>query len=337
MQKHEIFVGVDVSKSKLDVCVMIKSNQQPVYHQVYDNTMAGIKQLLTELSKRTKLPKQKWLFCMEHTGVYAMPLAYSLSEKQINYTLVPAIIILRSIGLKRGKSDKADAKDIARYVCLHEADIKYSQLPEKALTKLKVLLSHRERLVKAKTMFLTSSKETSLYMSVKDTKEMLKDSQEIIRMFDKKLKETDARIITLIQADEALSKVYDLATSVPGVGQQIACYLLVYTRCFSTFENARQLACYAGVAPFEYSSGSSIRGKTRVSHLANKKLKSLLNMGALNAKRFDAELRLYYNRKVAEGKNPMLVLNAIKNKLLSRVLAAVKRESPYVPLMQFAA
>lgn len=337
MQKHEIFVGVDVSKSKLDVCVMLRTNQEYLYHQVYENTPSGIKLLLKELSKRTKSVKSEWLFCMEHTGVYSMPLAYSLSKQQVKYTLVPAIVIQRSIGLKRGKSDKADAKDIARYAYLNYEGIKYCQLPEKALMQLKVLLSHRERLLKAKTMFLTASKETEMYLEPADTKQMLKDSQSLINVLDKKIKETDERIMVLIKSDESLSKAYSLATSVPGVGPQITCYLLVYTRCFTSFDNARQLACYAGVAPFEYSSGSSIRGKTRVSHLANKKLKSLLNMGALNAKKYDAELKLYYERKVADGKNPMLVLNAVRNKLLSRIFAAVKRESQYVPLMQFAA
>ncbi|MFA6517579.1 MAG: transposase, partial [Bacteroidia bacterium] len=111
----------------------------------------------------------------------------------------------------------------------------------------------------------------------------------------------------------------------------------VYTRCFSTFDNARQLACYAGVAPFEYTSGTSIRGKTRVSPMANKKLKVLLSMCALNAKKADPEIGLYYLRKTEEGKNPMSVINAIRNKLILRVFATVKRGTPCVTTMNYAA
>ena len=112
---------------------------------------------------------------------------------------------------------------------------------------------------------------------------------------------------------------------------------MVYTCCFTSFTDARKLACYAGVAPFEYSSGKSIRGRSKVSHLANKKLKALLSLATLNAKRKDKELQLYYQRKISEGKNGMLVMNALRNKLIHRIFATVKRGTPYVPLMKFAA
>ena len=113
--------------------------------------------------------------------------------------------------------------------------------------------------------------------------------------------------------------------------------MLVHTHTFTAFKDARQFACYCGIAPFEYASGTSIKGKTKVSHLANKKLKSLLNMAALNAVRFDSELKAYYERRVKEGKNKMCVLNIIRNKLVSRVFAVVKRGTPYVDVLKWAA
>ena len=88
--------------------------------------------------------------------------------------------------------------------------------------------------------------------------------------------------------------------------------MIIATKGFTSFQNARQFACYAGIAPFEYSSGTSIRSKTRVSHLADKKMKSLLHMASLNAVRFDAEIKAYYERKKEEGKHTMLVLNNVK-------------------------
>jgi hypothetical protein len=97
------------------------------------------------------------------------------------------------------------------------------------------------------------------------------------------------------------------------------------------------LACYAGVAPFEYSSGSSIKGRTKVNHLADKKMKSLLYMCAMNAKKWDKELQEYYQRKVEEGKPKMLVLNNISCKLLGRVFAVINRETPHVNMHKFAA
>ena len=195
---------------------------------------------------------------------------------------------------------------------------------------------HRERLLKAKKLFV-DVEEVNEFMDKSLSKEVVKESRSMLKQFDKKIASVNKQIQELIESDEQLKSTYQLVCSVPGVGPQITCYLLIYTRCFTSFDNARQLACFAGIAPFEYSSGSSIRGKTKVSHFANKKLKALLNMGALNAKRTDKEIGLYYQRKVAEGKNGMLVMNAIRNKLIARIFATVKRGTPYVPLMQFAA
>jgi transposase len=336
MKKHSVFIGVDVSKSKFDVCVLDSESHRVLLQAAYENTKKGIGQMHKQLLKEMKTEQSTWLFCMEHTGVYTMPLCCFLSDQKLDYALVSGLEIHRSLGLKRGKSDTADAKDIARYACLHEAEIKLYELPEKVLFQLRQLLTHRERLLKAKKIF-AAAEEANGFMNKLLCKEVIKESRLMVKQFDKKIEAVNQQIQTLIDSDEQLKSTYQLVSSVPGVGAQITCYLLIHTRCFTSFDNARQLACFAGIAPFEYSSGSSIRGKTKVSHLANKKLKSLLSMGALNAKRTDRELALYYQRKVAEGKNGMLVMNAIRNKLIARIFATVKRGTPYVPLMQFAA
>jgi transposase len=337
MKKHKVFIGVDVSKNKLDIGVLLKNNHQILYQDVYENTAKGIRELLTDLKRKTEAAFAECLFCMEHTGVYTMPLCYFLSNQKIDYVLEPGLQIHRSLGIKRGKSDKADAKDIARYASMHEPELKLYEMPEKLLIKLKVLLTHRERLLHSKKMFSDTSTELDEFVTDKTiTREVIKDSRSLIRMLDLKIEKVNHQIQALIQSDIKLKNMYQLVSSIPGVGPQITCYLLVYTRCFSAFENARQFASYAGVAPFEYTSGSSIQGRTKVSQLANKKLKVLLNMGALTAKKLDPELSLYYQRKIKEGKNGMLVMNAIRNKLVARIFATVKRGTPYVPLMKFA-
>ena len=89
------------------------------------------------------------------------------------------------------------------------------------------------------------------------------------------------------------------------------------------------------VAPFEYTSGSSIKGKTKVSHLANKKIKALLNIAALSAKKNDTEMKAYYDKKVKEGKNKMLVLNSIRCKIISRAFAVIQRNTPFVNVNKF--
>jgi transposase len=101
---------------------------------------------------------------------------------------------------------------------------------------------------------------------------------------------------------------------------------MVYTDCFTTFKSAKQIASYAGIAPFDYSSGTSIKGRTRVHHMANKDLKTVLHMCAISSLASNEEMKKYFARKVDEGKNKMLVINSIRNKLLSRVFSCVKNK-----------
>jgi len=333
MKKYECFIGIDVSKSKLDVCILDET-KKPSYCQVKNNKKDLLK-FLKELIKKKKIAIETTIFCLEHTGVYAMPMCCALAELQLNYTLVAASHIQKSLGLQRGKNDKADAKAIARFIYLHHQELTLYKLPEEKLMKIKILLSHRERLMKARKMFQVASGEIAEFVDKKICKEVITESKMLVKKLNSKIDKTDKQVMALIDADQQLKQTYQLATSVPGVGPQVAFNLISCTRCFTAFKTWRQLSCYAGIAPFEYSSGSSIKGKTRVSHLANKKIKSLLSMAALNAIQRDAEMKKYYERKTKEGKNPMLVLNAVRNKVVSRVFATVTRGTPFVETQKF--
>ena len=105
--------------------------------------------------------------------------------------------------------------------------------------------------------------------------------------------------------------------------------MIVLTNEFKGFSSAKKFACYSGIAPFEHTSGKSIKGKSRVSHLANKNIKALFHLAAISSIRFTGELRTFYMRKVNQGKNKMLVLNAIRNKLIHRIFAVVRDGVPY--------
>lgn len=127
------------------------------------------------------------------------------------------------------------------------------------------------------------------------------------------LKNADKQIRELIQADAYLKTLFDLVTSVPGVGEATATEVLIATEEFKSISDAKKLACHAGVAPFEYRSGSSVRGWTSVNQHARKRLKSLFHLGAMSAICVKGELQDYYRRKVGEGKSKMSVINAVRN------------------------
>lgn len=336
MKKYVLFIGVDMSKSFFDISVLRAKSTKRLYHKRYLNNEQGIKEMIKELEEQANTKSTAWLLCMEHTGVYTLPLASYLSKHDIDYALLPAIEIQKSMGIKRGKNDQSDSLEIARYASKNHEEISTYQLPEKSLMKLKLLLGLRDRLISSRTIFKNSGKEIGAFTDKQVSKEVRAESKSMIALLDKRVAKVEKQVKTLVDSDESMKEVFSLITSVPGIGPQIAYHLIVVTRCFTAFTSARKLSCYAGVAPFEHSSGSSIRGKTRVSHLADKKLKSLLGMGAVAASRFDKELNHYYLRKVDEGKHKMSVMNAIKNKLIGRVFATVKRGTPYVPLMNYS-
>jgi transposase len=323
MKKYKLIIGVDVSKNKLDVCFLTDPDSKQQNFLVVSNDSKGIKKILTTI-KKAGFGLNDSLLCFENTGVYSMSLAFYLDESEIDYWEVPAIEIKRAKGISRGKNDKTDAKDIAFYAHTHLHKLKLSKLPEKDIIKLRLLYSEREKLLKSIKIF-EATNEIKPFIDKGITKDTLSINKKTLRHLYKILRETEQRMQEIIKSNQEMSKQNELIQTIPGVGPQTAIYLIISTKCFKAFSNWRKLACYAGVAPFEYTSGSSIRGRTKVNHLADKKMKSLLTMCALNAKKHDKEIALYYQRKVKEGKNPMLVMNSIRCKVLSRVFATVNR------------
>jgi transposase len=334
MKNYLFHIGIDVSKLKLDVVVLDIELLNQTEHFVVENNQKGIKSILDFLKKK-KINPNTTLFCYESTGVYNYPLNVFLSEKKLDYWVVPAIEIKRSKGISRGKNDKADAKDIAFYSLRNIDKLNLSSVPEKEIQQLKLLFSEREKLVKAILLF-ESSKENKGFISKEIYKEIAQINIKTIHNLKKSLKIIERKMKTTISSNEQLKQQYDLVKSIPGVGEQTAIYFIMATKGFKAFKTWRKFACYSGVAPFEYSSGSSVRGRTKVNHLADKKMKSLLQMCAMTAIKYDPQLKEYYQKKKEEGKNGMLVLNNIRCKIISRVFAVIYRQTPYVNTYKFA-
>lgn len=335
MKNYGLIIGIDVSKLKLDVTFLHDIHAKQHYHCIVSNDEKGVRQILREI-KRLKVELNQTLICFENTGIYSMPLSFYLNDLGVDYWIVPAIEIKRSKGISRGKNDKTDSKDIAFYANSHFHKLKLTKLPEKEILRLRILFTEREKLVKA-IKLLDTTQENESFIPKEVLKGVLTNNVRTVKALKKSIIEIESQMNEVIKENPDLKKQYDLACSVPGVGPLTATYLLIVTKSFTAFSDWRKLACYSGIAPFEYSSGSSIKGRTRVNSLADKKMKSMLNMCALNGKKCDAELGLYYKRKTEEGKNPMSVMNALRCKILSRVFATIKRGTPYVNTKKYAA
>lgn len=335
MKKYSFYIGIDVSKLKLDVSLVSEENRLFKTHFTVSNSAKGIEQIFTRLAK-LNVDTKDMLISFEDTGVYSLPLCCYLTENACDYWMIPAIEIKQSKGISRGKTDKADSKDIAFYSMSHLHKLKLSSLPAKDILKLKLLISEREKMLKA-IHLLSTTKEGAGFISKEVMSSVSRINNKMIKQLNTALKELDKEMELLVKSNEVLKNQFELITSIPGVGPQTAYYVITTTKAFTSFDNARKLACYAGVAPFEYSSGTSIKKRTKVHNMADKKLKSLLNLCALNSKKIDKQMAAYYNKKVAEGKSKMLVLNNVRAKLLTRMFAVINRGTPYVEIYQFAA
>jgi len=323
--KH--YCGIDVSKNTLDICIITKPQDAPLHLQI-TNDEKGFKALLVWWKKIDGFNAGTTLFCMEHTGIYNNPILAFLAKLNATVWVENAIHIQKSIGLQRGKNDKVDAHRIAVYASKNADELKQYQPKRIVVEELKVLSSLRDQLIGMRKELHTRINEYQKFGAKSAYNLMLKTTKQTLKGIEKDLEKTEQEIKTIIYKNEQLKQVYELMLSVTGIGHVTALQLIVHTNEMTLVSNPRSLACHCGVAPFERSSGL-FKGKARVSHMANKRLKTALHMAALSAMKLDKELKIFYERKVAEGKSKMSVINAIRNKLIHRIFAVIKRKQPY--------
>src|SRR5664279_5362820 len=331
--KH--FVGIDMSKGTFDLAVIKDNDISNIVSGDASNDPKGIVRF-EEFLKKQEINLDETLFCMEHTGIYCRLLSQYLAEQKYHVWLEMPIQIIRSLGVQRGKSDVVDARRIAEYACLKKDKAVLWEPPREVVLQIQDLLSLRDRLVESRKMLKQPIKEFK-DTGHKQTAQLIESRcKSTLTSLDKEIIQIEKELDKLINKDSNLKKLYTLAKSVPGIGRITALALLCYTNEFKQYQNPKQLACYCGVAPFEHTSGTSVKGKNRVSHFANKTLKKLLHLVAMINIKIDKELKAYYLRKVAEGKAKMSVINAVRNKILHRLCAVIKRGTPFQLEYQFA-
>jgi len=327
------FIGIDISQKSLDLSLIRQDSYGTFHDKKVINSIKGFDTILTWLEK-LKVKPEECLFCMEHTGTYGLLLFAWLTQIGFDYCVEPGLKIKKSLGMTRGKNDKVDARRIADYALTNKHKLKLFSLPSTIIVQVKQLLTYREQLVKIRTSLKNSLKSHEQYQKISGLKEISDQISLQIKDHDDRIGQVEKQIEAIIESDPEIRKNFKLATSVRGIGLVIAAFMVVTTNNFTGFENGRKYACYSGIAPFEHTSGTSIRGKTRISHLGNKKMKALLSNGANSACIWDPEIKKYYERKVNEGKDHNLIINSIRCKLVNRVFAVVKRQTPYVTTYQ---
>lgn len=335
------FVGIDVSKDYFDAALCLADGRQrsPTVCERFANDAKGVKAFdkwIVQCGVSAAL-RPHLLIVMENTGLYHRPLWKYAGDNALRIVIANGAEVKWSMGIARGKNDRIDSIRICDYAYQKADELTEAPKLNSTILMLKDLYALRLRLKKDLKGHQVALNELEAGNEKKVQLLMVRVSKAAIEGIKKSLEQTEKEILVIIRADQELNVTYGLLLSVPGIGFVTAVYLICCTANFIMKPSGKQLACYAGVAPFANESGTTLKGKPRVHKMANKELKKLLHMGARSITTHGGEAKAYYDRKAAEGKHDLSIINAIKNKMLLRVAAVIREGRPYVDKSRTAA
>ncbi|MGB6269744.1 MAG: IS110 family transposase [Olleya sp.] len=312
MTKDKKIYGIDISKSVFDIY------SESSGHYQLKNDEKGFKQLLKGLPKTA-------LVVMEATGYYHYRLAQFLHQKGIAVSVVNPLSVKRFIQMKlaKVKTDKSDAKSICEYGTVNEVPL-YN-----ALTDIQAECLQLFRLLDSYVKKRTATKnkihgEKTLGIASKIVYSSL---QRNLKHLEKEILVLETRVLELVKQDQ--QHQLTVLKTIPGIGEKTALFLIVITDGFKKFETASQLCSYVGITPIIRESGSSVRGRSRISKVGNRKLRNLMFMASFSACKCNKACKALFDRIVAKGKSKKLALIAVANKLLKQAFAIAKSGLPY--------
>jgi transposase len=325
----KIYVGIDISKEKCNLCY--RKGLNVVLEEECANDVKALKKGFKEALKALESNIDEVLVCAEYTGRYIYPLTIACQELDMFLWIDDPTRIKNSMGIVRSKNDRMDASRIAEYALRYcDKAVRYA-IPDEALVSMKSLLSDREFLLTDRKRYQVQLSDQKKYMAPGDYKHKSLRWKKVIRAIDEQITAIDSEIESLIAADPVLSRQKELLTSIDGVGERIAINMIAITGGFTRFRNARQFCSFAGLTPYKYDSGTSVRSKAKISKRANQTMKALLHMAAVGVATHmkEGEYKAYFERKTKEGKHVMCVLNVVRAKLVHRMFSVIQRNEVY--------
>ena len=325
----KIYVGIDISKEKCNLCY--RSGLEIVREEECLNEVKAFKKAFKSALKALGATMDAVLVCAEYTGRYIYPLTVACQELDLFLWLDDPTRIKNSMGLTRGKNDAIDAARIAEYAFRYSDKAVRYAIQDAALVSMKNLLSDREFLLTDKKRYQAQLSDQKRYMAPGDFKHKNSRWKKVIKSIDEQIAAIDAEIEALIAADPVLARQKELLVSIDGVGDRIAINMIAITGGFTRFQNARQFCSFAGLTPYRYDSGTSIRSKAKISKRSNQTMKALLHMSAVNVatRMKSGEYKEYYERKLKEGKHIMCIMNVLRAKLVHRMFSVIRRNEEY--------
>lgn len=308
-------VGIDVSKDKLDVCVLEEGRERLF---TVGNDKAGHAELLRRTPPGAR-------FCMEATGAYHYGLAVSLCRSGRTVSVADPRRV-KHYGLAIGalqKTDRCDAKVIARF-CLSLSPAPWS-LSDPVVRELAALDRRLEDIAGL------ANQESNRLEDEWLPAEVRKGVKAVLRLLERQAKALRARMLELVASHERLAGDFALLLTVPGVGERAAAGLLAHAGDLASYDSAEGLAAKAGLHPVLRRSGSSVDKRSKISKAGSAPLRKRFYMPALVAVRHNPSVKAFYERLLANGKNKKAALVACERKLLMICYGVVKNQRPFDP------
>lgn len=323
-------IGIDLSMDTFDVCryeiVDVKQGRVRKYSKSFQNTVAGFKKLQAWLEQYAP-DVGSYQIVMEATGVYHENLAYYLNEHGYRVSVVlPNMVKAYGKSLNESsKTDEIDAKVIAQLAT--ERSLREWKPANPCMRRLKVLSRQRQGFVSDRTDM--KNRIHALSKSYKPDADVMLRYQKAVEFFDTQIKEIEREYQTLIDSDADLYESVDNLTSIPNVALITAVAVLAQTDGFALFENRNQLTKYAGLDIVDRQSGSSVKGKSKISKQGNSHLRAALYMPSIGLVSTDTVFsRLHARVKERTGISKKGLV-AMQRKLLCVMFALHRKKQKY--------
>jgi transposase len=326
MSMSSAILGIDIAKLKFDAVLRLRSGQ--IKHRVFKNNLAGFVQLAQWLEREGI---EHVHACLEATGRYGEALAHFLHAAGHEVSIVNPLRIKRYADsqLRRVKTDKSDATLIADF-CFSQP-VRLWQPPAPAWRELQALVRDLDSLQ------IFYHQEANRLKAQPPSATVQTRLEQHLAFLKAQIAALKRAIQTFIRQHPFLKQQFDLLTSIVGIGALTAAPLLAEIPDIHQFQNARQLAAYAGTTPGFCQSGSSVYRPGHLVKTANARLRNALYFPAITAKRFNPLIRAFCQRLLASGKPPKLVVAAAMRKLLHLIFGVLKHQQPFDPLyLEFA-
>jgi transposase len=313
-------LGIDIAKMKFNVCLIHASGK--LRHKVFPNNVTGFAQLKEWLSRQGI---EQAHTCMEATSTYGEALALYLHQAghTVSVSNPAAVKAFAQSCLSRTKTDRVDAEMIARF-CLAQAPPAWSPLPPE-VQELQALVRRLESLIEMRVM---EENRLSSGITVDSVRESV---EELLIHLNEQTKRTEKLIREHINQHPTFKRQSELLDSIPGIAETTAALLLSEITDIKQYCSARQVAAYAGLVPRERQSGTSVRGRTRLSKIGNARLRRALYFPAITALRCSPFFQAWAEGLVKRGKSKMSVICAVMRKLVHIAYGVLKNGKPFDP------